>query len=218
MDLGKAFTFPFQTSQLSTTWVEKLLLPALITLIPIFGWIFLMGWYLDITHRVIAGYNDPLPDLDLGRQFVDGLKALVITLVYAVPLLAMGALVAIAAAINSNTNSTASNVGFTLTLLLFLILMSVYIVAMAVVLPAALSNFIAKADVSAAFHFNEVFGLLSKAPSAYLIVFLVSLLTGAIAPMGSAVCGIGVAATLLYAMAVNGYVYGAAYNQARQEI
>ena len=214
MDLGKAFSFPFQTTQ----WVEKLLLPALITLIPIFGQIFLLGWYLDITRRVIHRDPDPLPTVDLVRSLTDGLKALVIDLVYLIPLIVLGVLVVVAARANGAAQTNAGSLGFALLLAFLLILIVLYIIALTVLLPAAWSNFIAKEDISAAFRFNEVFGLLRKAPSAYLMVFLVAILTSIIAPLGWVAFAVGAAATTLYAMAINGYVYGMAYNQATAQM
>lgn len=211
MDFGKAFSFPFHP----TRWVEQLLIPALITLIPVFGQIYLAGWYLDITRRVIRGDADPLPDLDIGRHFVDGLKAVVIGLVYAIPLLVLVVPVVIATNISTNGDNQGSNAVVALTMLCFVTFMAIYTLALAFVLPAALGNFVAKNDIAAAFRFPEVFGLLRAAPAAYLLVLLCTLLTSIIAPLGSALCVIGIAATTLYAMAVNGYLYGAAYLQTR---
>lgn len=214
MDIGKAFTFPFQT----TRWAEKLLIPALITLIPIFGQIFLVGWYLDITRRVIHGEPDPLPELDFGRQLVDGLKGVVIALVYSLPLLVMVVLVGVFSEVSNNTSVEAGQLIFALFIMLFVALMFIYGLAMAFVLPAAMGHFVAKEDISAAFRFSEVLGLIRSAPGDYAIVLLIALLASAIAPLGAVVCGIGVAATTLYAMAVNGYMYGAAYNRARVHV
>lgn len=214
IDFSKAFSFPFQTQN----WVEKLLLPALVTLIPIFGQIFLLGWYLDVTRRVIHGNDDPLPDLDLGRQFVEGLKALIISLVYALPILVLVVpiiLVSAAASNNTGQASGAANAGVALVSLCFTAFILVYGLLLAFVLPAALANFVAHEDIAAAFRFPEVFGLLRAAPAVYLVVLLLTLLTSMIASLGSVVCFIGVAATTLYAFAVNGYLYGDAYRVAR---
>lgn len=210
MDINKAFSFPFQT----TRWAEKLLVPALLTLIPIFGQIFLVGWYLDITRRVEHGEPDPLPEIDIARQLADGIKGMVISLVYALPNLILGSIALIS--INSASNSTSFvRTGVTLLTLLLVGLMLLYALAMLFVLPAALGHFVAQEDVAAAFRFNEVFGLLRNAPGDYGVVLLITLLTSLIAPLGGIFCGIGAAATTLYAMAINGYLYGEAYRRAR---
>ncbi|RLC92511.1 MAG: hypothetical protein DRI79_00315 [Chloroflexi bacterium] len=84
MDIGKALGFVFEDEE----WVSKILLGALITLIPIFGGFALMGYAIALIRNVMAGEPRPLPVWDdLGRYFMDGLTFWVATLVYALPLL-----------------------------------------------------------------------------------------------------------------------------------
>lgn len=84
MDIGKAFGFVFEDEE----WVTKVLLGALITLIPIFGGFALMGYAIAIVRNVKAGNPRPLPDWnDLGRYFTDGLLFWVATFVYSLPML-----------------------------------------------------------------------------------------------------------------------------------
>ncbi|HEY66837.1 MAG TPA: DUF4013 domain-containing protein [Thermoflexia bacterium] len=82
MDIGKALGFVFEDEE----WVSKILLGALITLIPIFGGFALMGYAIALIRNVMAGEPRPLPVWDdLGRYFMDGLTFWVATLVYALP-------------------------------------------------------------------------------------------------------------------------------------
>lgn len=84
MDVGNAASFVFEDEQ----WVSKILLGALISLIPIFGGFALMGYAIAILRRIRAGSSRPLPTWDdLGRYFVDGLMFWIATLIYAIPFL-----------------------------------------------------------------------------------------------------------------------------------
>lgn len=84
MDIGKAFGFVFEDEE----WIKKILLGALIMLIPIFGQFALMGYAIAIIRNVKADSTRPLPAWDnLGEYFTDGLKSWVAALVYALPIL-----------------------------------------------------------------------------------------------------------------------------------
>lgn len=84
MDIGKAFGFVFEDEE----WISKILLGALIMLIPIFGQFVLVGYVIVVIRNVMADEPWPLPAWEnLGRYFVDGLMFWVATLVYALPFL-----------------------------------------------------------------------------------------------------------------------------------
>jgi hypothetical protein len=214
MDFGKAFSFPFQDPD----WAKKVLIPALVFLIPIIGQIIVLGWALDITRRVIHREERPLPELDFGKNLSDGFKGFIICLVYAIPAIILSIPPAI---VNAVTTSSAdsSNVN-TLGPLAILVmvccygLLILYALALNVVLPAALGNFVATENMSAGFRFSEVFGLVRTAPGAYLMVLLGVIIAGFIGGLGTIACFIGVLATYAYAMAIEGHLYGQAYLEA----
>lgn len=84
MDIGKAVGFVFEDEQ----WMSKILLGALITLIPIFGGFALLGYAIAVIRNVKAGDPRPLPMWEnLGHYFMDGLMFWIATLVYAIPFL-----------------------------------------------------------------------------------------------------------------------------------
>ncbi len=217
MNFGQAFTYVFEDPD----WAKKVLIPALIALIPLVGQIFLLGWSLDIARRVIQQNPRPLPDLDFGRQFVDGLKGLVIGLVYAIPIIIFTIPIIIA----STTISSAGTISpdqtpTTATTIVSLVsvccggIIFLYSILMAFVLPAAYGNFAATGQLGSAFRFSEVIGLVRAAPGAYLLVLLGLIVSGFIGGLGTIACGIGVVVTTAYAMAINGHLYGQAYNEA----
>jgi hypothetical protein len=82
MDLGRAFSYVFDDDQ----WLTVILLGGLLFIVPIFGQIVLLGFMLAAARNVMQGSPNPLPRWDnLGDKFVQGLYALGIQIVYALP-------------------------------------------------------------------------------------------------------------------------------------
>lgn len=212
MNFGQAFTFQFEDPD----WAKKILIPALIGLIPILGQIFLIGWMLSITRNVMRQDARPLPELDFSKQLGDGFKGFVVALVYSLPAI----LISIPVGIVSVMASEGGIDEETLSVLLPLVsvccngLIFLYSLVMAFVIPAAYGNMIAKESLGAAFRFSEVFGLVRAAPGAFLLVLLGTFLAGLIAQLGLIACIIGVFITYAYALTVDGHLYGQAYNEA----
>jgi hypothetical protein len=215
MDFGKAFSYPFQDAD----WAKKIIIPAVVLLIPILGQIIVLGWMLDITRRVIRQDPNPLPDLDFGKNLVDGFKGFVISLVYAIPAIIFSLPPAILPALmdpNNGSDSGAFAAIISIVALCCYGLLTLYSIGLAFIVPAAMGNFIAHEDLGAGFRFGEVFSLIRSAPGAYLLVLVGVLISGFIGSLGIIACGIGVVLTYAYAMTVNGHLYGQAYNEATQ--
>jgi hypothetical protein len=84
MDIGAAIGFVFEDKE----WTNKLLVAAVISLVPVFGGIAVTGYAIAVLRNVAARESRPLPGWDdVGRTFVDGLTFWIATLIYAVPLL-----------------------------------------------------------------------------------------------------------------------------------
>jgi len=215
MDFGKAFTYPFQDPD----WAKKILIPAAVMLIPIIGQIVVLGWSLEIVRRVIRQDPNPLPELDFGKNLSDGFKGFVINLVYAIPMIIFSLPPSLAPMLLSSGEDTdIMGIAATLIMVCCYGLMTLYGLLLAVVMPAALANFVAHENMSAGFRFKEVFGLIRVAIGPYLIVLVGVILSGMIAGLGSIACAIGIVATSAYAMAINGHLYGQAYNEATQNL
>lgn len=211
MEFGKAFTYVFEDKD----WLKKIGIAALVSLIPLIGQLIVMGWSLEVTRRVIQNDPNPLPDwADFGGHTVRGLKSFVIGLVYALPIILLGACQGLIPVLGGDgADDTMSTIILVVTVC-FSCVIFIYAILLALVLPAAYGKFAASDELGAAFRFREVFDLVRAAPSAYLIVVLATLVTGIVAGLGIILCFIGVFLTLAYAMAVNGHFYGQAYNQA----
>jgi hypothetical protein len=208
MQFGKAFSFVFEDED----WVMKTIIAALVSLIPIIGQITVLGWGLEVTKRVIRNDPNPLPDWsDFGGHIVKGIMAWVIGFVYVLPLIILYAcpIIIIAAAQNDDTIASVGWVCFSC-------LTFIYVVLLMFVLPAALGNYAAKDELSAAFRFGEVFGLVRVAPGAYLLTILGALIAGIIAPLGMILCFVGVLWTQAYAVLINSHLWGQAYNEAQK--
>ena len=87
MDFSLALVYSFRDPQ----WPRKYLLVGLVSLIPVFGQILVLGWALGIARRAIEHRPDLLPELDLAADLVRGLKAWGISLIYALPAIVVGA-------------------------------------------------------------------------------------------------------------------------------
>jgi Sec-independent protein secretion pathway component TatC len=95
MDIGKSFTFVFEDKD----WITKILIAAAILLLGIiFSWMLLIplilayallsGYGVEILRQVVRGDLDKLPEWDdWGALLIEGVKVIVIGLVYALPLI-----------------------------------------------------------------------------------------------------------------------------------
>jgi hypothetical protein len=211
MEFSRAFSFPFEDQE----WLRKLVIAALISLIPIVGQIFLIGWMLDVTRRVIIRDATPLPEIDFGRQLIDGLKGMVVGLVYTIPVYIILAPIWIIALMSQNIDQNTFGWLISLVSICCTGLVVFYALLLAFITPAAFTNMVVKDSLGAAFHFSEIMALIKAAPGGYLLVLLgVIVSTGLIAPLGAIACGIGALFTATYAVAVNGHLYGQAYIEA----
>jgi len=211
VEFGKAFSYPFEDQE----WLQKLGIAALIMLIPILGQWIVAGWGLEITRRVIQRDPQPLPDWsDFGGHLVRGLKVLVVSLVYALPIILISACQQGFTIALQNNNDDAAVMAMTVITVCLSCFSLIYGLFLGLVMPAALGKFAATGEMGAAFRFGEVFGLVRAAPAAYLIALLGGIISAFVAMLGLIVCIIGVIFTAAYAYTINSHLYGQAYNEA----
>ncbi len=211
MEFGKAFSFVFEDSN----WIKKIVLAALISLIPLIGQIYLIGFGLEVGRRVIRRESPLLPDVAFGECLGLGFKSFVIGLVYAIPAILLSLPITIVSVLAESGGSSADMEPLIIAVSVCCTsLMVVYGIALWIWIPAAQGNFLATGNLGAAFRFSEIFALLKAAPGAYLLVLLGGLIGGFIAPLGTIACGIGVLLTSTYVVVFAGHLYGQAYNAA----
>ena len=215
MDIGKSFTFVFEDE----AWLTKILIMAAILFLGVFfSWLVLIpaivaaalinGYMVEIIRNVLRGQLDELPEWDnWGDLIVDGLKVIVIQLVYALPAIIVGLCLSIA--MTAAGNNGEGLVVFLSVVMSCLILL--WAIVVSILLPAATAIFAATNDLAAAFRFGEVFALVRDNLSTYLITFIMSWVASFIGGLGSIVCGVGAFVTGPYGYMVTGHLYGQAY-------
>ena len=207
MDFGQAFSYVFEDED----WIKKIVITAIISIIPIVGQIALLGWSLEVARRVIRGDATPLPDWsDFGGLLTLGVKAFVISFVFALPLM----FISIPSALIDSANSDAGQAVLTFLIFCISCFGLLYGLALAFFLPAAYGELAATDDLGASFNIGKIFGHIRAAPSAYLLTFLGIIAAGILASFGIILCFVGVLFTGAYSYAVQGHLFGQAYKEA----
>lgn len=208
MDLGRAFAFVFDDPD----WLRKVGLNALIALIPIIGPLYLLGWGLEVAKRVAARGLEPLPDIDFGTYLVHGFRAFVVSLVYTAPLWISNIVAAILFSAVREVGQGPTNALVGIGTACGGLLVLIFLMLLALVLPAAMTRSAVFGSIEAGLHFRAVWGMVRAAPGAYIVAFIASLLTGfAAAFLGGLACGIGIIFTMAYYQVISGHLYGQAY-------
>ncbi|MFN3337950.1 MAG: DUF4013 domain-containing protein, partial [Thermomicrobium sp.] len=82
MDIARAFTAPFRDEQ----WPEKGIIAALLSLVPLLGYLVVFGWALRYSKDVLLGSDSKLPTWSAWSQdLVLGLKAMLVGLIWYSP-------------------------------------------------------------------------------------------------------------------------------------
>ena len=194
MNFTKAFTYIFDDQR----WLEKLVIPLLVTLIPVIGWM------------VVAGYLMRVPELEFGADLGRGFKVFVANFLYGLPIVLVSLLLFLPLALTQNS-SEASLIAIMLAALGgFVILL--YALFLAVLMPAVNANLAVKEKIGAALEFKTIFRMLRNNLKAWLIVMGGVLLCSAIiAPIGGIVLAIGAIVTGFYSQLIVAHLTGQAY-------
>ncbi len=211
MEFGKAFTFAFEDKD----WIKKLGIAGLLLIIPIIGWLAVAGWGIELTKRVIARDPNPLPEWsNFGDLLMKGLMVWVIGFVYALPIILIsGCQQGVVLALQNQDDDTLATAVTALSFC-FSCVTFIYSIFLGFTLPAAYGKYAFTGQLGSAFRFGEVFGMVRKAPSAYLIVLLGSIVAGIVGGLGIILCVIGMLFTYAYAMVIQAHLWGQAYNVA----
>lgn len=218
MNLVRAFGFVFDDDE----WASKILVAGAILLggillfwlllIPLIVAIaLLVGYSVEVTRRVIHGHSQPLPAWDDWQDLLaDGLKAIVIVIVYALPLIVISACFGIPIGILRESGSVARVLGAMLGAALGLIDF-LWLIVMSLLLPAAIGFYADKDDLSAAFRFGEIVSTVRDNLGTYVLTLVMSWVANFIGGLGAIFCGIGFFVTRPYGFLVTGHIYGQAY-------
>jgi len=220
MDVGKAFTYWYKDPK----WTMKLLLGALISIVPIlnFAW---AGYTNEIIRRVTRDDSDPLPTWDdLGKFFMQGLILVIAGLIYALPIVLLSLIYIPIVLSTEGIDSDSAAALLSGTGLILTCCLTLYGVLLSFFLPAMQVNYSRKETFGACFAIGEITKLVTANFGNYFIAWLAyivfGLIVGAIAFIVTIILGwipcIGqILAVLIYAISspIIGVVYGHLFGQ-----
>ena len=205
IDFGKAFTFIFDDER----WFDKLIVPVLVSLIPVVGGLAFTGYILRTIKNVIQNEVNPLPDFEFGEDLSRGFRLFLIGLVYSLPIMLVVGLALIPMLrLNSNESLSALAVIF---LVLALLLMIAYSLFLMLIQPIMTANFAVKDTFASGFELGLFFKRLGNNLRAWLVVFGGLILASIISPMGSILFFVGVLLTTAYSQLMVAHLTGQAY-------
>jgi uncharacterized protein DUF4013 len=198
-DYSDAVGWPTKDPQ----WIGKVVVQGLIYLIPIVGWIALIGWMLAALDNLRQDRRE-LPPAGFG-YLGRGLTLFLVLLVYGVVLLVLCAVLIgigfalIAAGSNSNSGPLGALGGLLVVLgygLGLILAVGLYF-AMAPIIVAT-----ERGGFGGGVNFPEVWAMVRPQPSGILFAGLFILVGHLIGSLGSILCGIGIFLTIAYGYAV----------------
>jgi hypothetical protein len=223
MNFGRAFTYVTEDPE----WLKKVIIAALIILIPLVGGLAVMGWGLEINRRIITGETEILPAWDnFGGFIMNGLKELVVAIVYLLPAIliygcAAAAIVGVTTFTSSGDSGNSDTMGsaiaiLTMCMYCFCIL---FLIIGALLIAPATSVLAETGEIGAALRFGHIFALLRAAIGPYVLSILVVGLAASVgASIGSIACGVGALFVAAYIRAVSSHLYAQAYKIAKATV
>lgn len=212
VNFGKAFTYIFDDKR----WFDKLIIPVLVSLVPLIGPMAFSGYMLRTIKNVVQNEVDPLPDYQFGDDLGRGFRFYLVGLVYSLPvLLVVGLMMIPLMALNNNDTVGALGVIF---LILSGLLMLVYGLFLTVLQPIMMANFAVKDTFASGFEFGLFFKRLGNNFTAWLLVIAGMVIAGIISPMGSILFAIGVVITMAYSQLMVAHLAGQAYVASEDKI
>jgi len=182
--VGDGFSWPFQDPQ----WFSKIVLQGLISIIPIVGWIALVGWLVLTIDHYRTGRRDLPP---AGFHLERGLVLFVVYAVYAIVFAIPGAIVQGSGMANDNagTQALGNLVSLALSALLAFL-------APSIILHTYRSGFNGGFDVSG------IWQMATSNTTNTIVAALVIFAAGFIGALGFALCCIGALFTIPYGAAI----------------
>jgi hypothetical protein len=203
MEIGKAFSFPFEDEQ----WVASILICGALMLLPIIGWLAIGGYTLETARNVALGNPRPLPKWNnFGEKLSLGASWFVIYFVYSLPIILLSTVsfCAFLPALSGDEAAAAVGVG------LFFCLFGLGVVLSLLLAPfvlAATARYLQTNSLGEAFKVGTVAGMVRRDLGGWIVLWLLGILCGFVAQLGGYVV-IGIFFTLPYAQAVFGHLLG----------
>jgi len=211
MDFGTAFSYAFQDDE----WLKKIVIGAVLVLTGI-GMIPVLGWMMEIIRRAKDG-DYSLPEwADFGTLFMDGLKAMAIGIIWAIPGAVIGGCIAGGSILGSDaSNDVMIYAGWGLMIISSCIALP-YFLGMLVLTAPMLGILADTGEFGQALNPANSFKLFRNNIGGYLITLVVQMFGFPIlTSIGGIACGVGALAAAAYGYAILGNLYGQAYAAAK---
>ena len=204
MNYSRAFSYVFDDKN----WLSKLLIAGLISLIPIIGQFYLMGWMVEIVRRVKAGRTDILPTTHFTYFLELGLKLFVVGLIYSIPVIILGFILNLI-----NSHAEYSDRGFIVVMYTSIGCLGSLLTFVLNVAVAFLGTYgtikLAQTDqIRACLDFTDAFHTIKYNFVTFILVELLSIVAGLIQTAGLIFCFIGIIFTAPYGSAVTAHLIG----------
>jgi hypothetical protein len=204
MDIGPAFSYVFGDKD----WIKKAAIGGVFILLSIIlvGIPFVFGYVIKTIQHVRDG-QPGLPEWeDYGGLFKIGLMAVVLGIVYYLPVILLSCIVGvISAAIGQNTDASTA---MTVVMTCLNILSSLLSIVISLVFPAAIIRYANTNDFKASLQFGEVFKIIKENLGNYVIAVIISGVAMFVAEFGVILCVIGVFLTMFWGYMVSAHLYG----------
>ena len=204
MDIGKAFSFPFEDEQ----WVSSILICGLLILVPIVGWLAIGGYTLEVARNVAMGSPRPLPKWDnFGEKLRLGFNWFVIYVGYSLPIMLIAGLascILIIPAMSGNEDALAAALGLFFCVIGLATVLGILIAPIAL---AATVRYLQTDSLGAAFNVREVVSMVRADLGGWVVLWLLSILCSFVGQLGTYIL-IGALFTVPYSQAVLGHLLG----------
>jgi hypothetical protein len=200
LNIERAFKYPLS----DPNWISKVLIGALISLIPFVNFM-AFGYFLKCIRNISEGNDETLPEwTDFGALFLNGAVMVGINLIYIMPYLTcMGisiAVMALGVTAGSGHNNDGGLIAVIMLAPMFMwIFTLIYILALSLVLPAIIYLYATRGDFRSAFNFSEIIAFIKGNLVSYIVMLLLDYLAFTIAGFGILACGAGILFTSFFA-------------------
>ena len=188
-------------------WMLKLLITGLISLIPIIGQLYFVGWLFEIARRVTAHETVLLPDVNFSTFVKSGFKLTVITIVYLLPGFILTNITQISI-YKTEFESRLVRAFFTTFACFSGLLNTIIGAVLSLFLIAAYVRFFETSNILDAFNIIALRNSIKKNVKYYLILWLFEFLVSLFALVGLLFCFVGILFTFPYCYAVWGHLFG----------
>lgn len=205
MDFSRAIKYIFN----EPNWVKKILLTGLISVIPFFGLIYLIGWIAEIAERVRKNSYLLLPEKFSISYFTEGLKLALTGLIYCVPyfVISMG-IRAVDWIWIRIFNGFLENAGSSFWGFINNAFGFIYFFCFLFIIPCVLCIYLEQRNIRDTLQFKRIYLMIKNDNKTFLYLLLALILCIIVASFGISVFFIGVIFTLPFGAAIYSYLVG----------